>query len=227
MSVPPQLLTELRSLLGTAHTSYGNASEPHDLYEGFVFALVVSTARAHGARVTYEDVHGKPTTNLVFRTSPGQLSSTRRDYTHAILRFGSAPPLEVHVGVMVQGNSKVEHECDVVVLDAAEAQTCRQVKAPPRSARCHLAIECKYYTVRLPLHLARGFAGLKTDLTKPDVIFVANANAASPAKFLNHHKNLKQEFGALPGTSQIEHLRSHIREAFKPHVIDHDPRFPI
>lgn len=227
MTLPVDLLAELRSLLGTASTSYSSASQTCDLYEGFLFALVVSTARDRGARVTFEDVHGRPTTDLIFRTSPGRLSSKRRDYTHAVLAFGTAPPVEVHVGVKVQGNSGVEHECDVLVLDAAEAQVCRQIGASPHSRRSLLAIECKFYTSSLPLHQARGFAGLKTDLGQTDAIFVANTNSASAVKFLNHKRNLTQEFDALPASTQIAPLRSHIREAFKKHVLKYDPRFPI
>lgn len=227
MSVSPGLLTELRSLLAVASMSYSTASEPNDLYEGFLFALVVSTARDRGARVTFQDVHGRPAADLIFRTSPGRLSSTRRNYTHAVLEFGSVPPLEVHIGVKVEGNSGVEHECDVLILDAAEAQVCRQVGASPQTRRCLLAIECKFYTSNLPLHQARAFAGLKTDLGRTDTIFVANANSASAARFLNHKSNLTQEFDALPKSAQIEHLRSHIREAFKKHVLKYDSRFPI
>lgn len=118
-------------------------------------------------------------------------------------------------------------ECDVLVLEAAEAQVCRQIGASPQSRRCLLAIECKFYTSNLPLHQARGFAGLKTDLGQTDAIFVANTNSASAAKFLNHKRNLTQEFDALPSSTQIEPLRTHIREAFKKHILKYDPSFPI
>ncbi|SRR5712691_2458782 len=119
MTKVDDLLRELRTHLGAA-VSYTTASAANDIYEGFLFSLVVATARKSGAVIRYEDVRGNKARNLTFRTSPGQLYSTRQDYTYAVIEFGRAPALEVHVGVKVQGTSGVEHECDVLVLDAAK-----------------------------------------------------------------------------------------------------------
>jgi hypothetical protein len=155
--------------------------------------LVVATARGCIAAVHYENVHGARVNDLIFRTSPGRLYSTAQDYTHAVIQFGPRTPLlEAHIGVMVQGNSGVRHECDVVVLDSDEARTCRQVGASPRSRKCILAIECKYYLTSLPLGVARGFAGLKDDLGQTRVIFSANTTSDKVRKYLAHHR-LTQE----------------------------------
>ena len=56
------------------------------------------------------------------------------------------------------------HECDVVDLDGAEATQSRRNNADPRSSKCLLAVECKYYATPLPLGMARGFVGLQADL---------------------------------------------------------------
>ena len=207
------LLKELRTLLSAGAVSYNSSSAANDVYEGFLFSLVVATARDSNAAVRYETVRGVPASNLIFRTSPGRLYSTAQEYTHAVIRFGtSAPVLEAHIGVLVQGVSGVEHECDVVVLDADEARVCRQVRASPRSRRCLLAIECKYYLASLPLGLARGFAGLKDDLGRADVIFAANTGSNSVKKYLDHRR-LTREFQAIPGSREVEHLRTHMGAA--------------
>lgn len=227
MTTTNDLLRELRSLLQAGAISYHSSSAANDVYEGFLFSLVVATARDSGASVRYENVRGNSVNDLVFRTSPGRLYSTAQDYTHAVIQFGNqAPLLEAHVGVQVQGNSGVEHECDVLVLTEEEAKVCRQVRASPRTKQCVLAIECKYYLSNLPLGVARGFAGLKADLGQTYTIFAANTTSNSVKKYLSHRK-LTQEFRAVPGAKEVEHLRTHIREAFKSHVSRHDPSFDI
>lgn len=188
MTTADDLLRELRTHLGAA-VSYTTASQANDIYEGFLFSLVVATARKSGAVIRYEDVRDNRANGLIFRTSPGRLYSTRRNYTHAVVEFGIAPPLEVHVGVKVEGSSGVEHECDVMAVDAEEAALCRREKTSPRATKCLLVIECKYYTAHLPLGQARGFAGLSADMgTRAHPIFVANIGSGNVTKYLTGRK---------------------------------------
>jgi hypothetical protein len=217
MTTTSDLLRDLRTHLRTA-VSYTTASATHDIYEGFLFSLVVATARKSGAVIRYEDVRGSKAGNLIFRTSPGRLYSTRQNYTHAVVGFGRAPALEVHVGVQVQGGSGVEHECDVLVLGAEEAALCRRMKTSPRATKCLLAIECKYYTAHLPLGQARGFAGLSADLGRnAHPMFVANIGSGSVARYLTG-RNLSRELHVISGAPEIEGVQGLIREAFKSHV---------
>jgi len=217
MTTADDLLRDLRTHL-RASISYTTASATNDVYEGFLFSLVVATARRSGAVIRYEDVSGNVTNSLIFRTSPGRLYSTRQNYTHAVVEFGRAPALEIHVGVQVQGNSGVEHECDVLVLYSDEAMLCRRIRTSPRAAKCLLAIECKYYTAHLPLGQARGFAGLSADLgRRAHPIFVANIGSGSVAQFLTG-RNLSRELHVVSNAPEIEGVQSLIREAFKSHV---------
>jgi hypothetical protein len=217
MTKVDDLLRELRTHLGAA-VSYTTASAANDIYEGFLFSLVVATARKSGAVIRYEDVRGNKARNLTSRTSPGQLYSTRQDYTYAVIEFGRAPALEVHVGVKVQGTSGVEHECDVLVLDAAEAVLCRRLRTSPRAGKCLIAIECKYYTAYLPLGQARGFAGLSADLgNSAHPIFVANIGSGSVTKYLNGRR-VSRELNVISDAPEIEGVQSLVREAFKSHV---------
>lgn len=113
------LLSELTVAIGDRSVSYNTESAACDIYEGYIFGLVVRAAIAAGAEVSYEDREGNPVAQLVFRTSPGMLYSTVHPYTHAVLDFPRCDSLEAHVGVRVQGKSGVLHECDVLVLSAA------------------------------------------------------------------------------------------------------------
>src|SRR5215813_6665711 len=139
MTTVSDLLEELVGLLQAGAISYNSATAANDVYEGYLFSLVIATARASNADVRFENVRGARVDDLLFRTTPGRLYSTAHDYTHAVIQFGlRSPALEAHVGVLVQGTSGVEHECDVLVLEANEARVCRQVRASPKTRKCVL-----------------------------------------------------------------------------------------
>jgi hypothetical protein len=144
-----------------------------------------------------------------------------------VITFGRAPIVEAHVGVQVQGASGVLHECDVVVLEADEAELCRRKRVNPRASRCLLAIECKYYASDLKLGLARGFAGLSADLgSHVHPVFVANVASDSVTKYLTGRK-LRRELNVVPGAPEIDGVQHLIREAFKVHVGKGDPSYRI
>src|ERR1700722_6034049 len=90
MSRVDDLLNELRTHLRAA-VSYSTASKANDVYEGFLFSLVVATARKSGAAVHYKDRGGNKTHSPLLRTSPGRLWSTKHNYTYAVVEFGTAP----------------------------------------------------------------------------------------------------------------------------------------
>ena len=128
----PALLNAERSLVSSGSVSYHSASASADVYEGYVFSLIVSTADRHGAGVSYRDVNGAKVSSLIFRTNPGHLYSDHPAYTYAVIEFAGAPALEVHLGVYVQGTSGVLHECDVLILPAEEAAISRTQRIAPR-----------------------------------------------------------------------------------------------
>jgi hypothetical protein len=51
-----------------------------------------------------------------------------------------------------------------------------------------IAVEAKYYTTDLALHLGRGFLGLVTDTSSQNAFFVINRDAKSIEKLLAHKK---------------------------------------
>ncbi|MFD7298897.1 hypothetical protein ACFV9W_36935 [Streptomyces sp. NPDC059897] len=216
MSAVNTLLHEIQTLLAGPGVSYTSASQPWDVYEGYLFSLATSTASSLGASVHYRDVDGNTVNSLVFRTSPGQLYSTTHPYTHAVVEFDRAPALEVHLGVQVQGNSGVLHECDVLILPADEAALSRQIRMAPRGNKCLLAIECKYYTAsRVGIGHARNFEGLHSDLRTARNLFVSNTGASSVVKYLSARKRGYEREVVPANVNTVGYTRGQIREAFK------------
>ncbi|MEU6815549.1 hypothetical protein [Streptomyces sp. NPDC046860] len=228
MKAADELLVELRRLLSTSKVSYHAASDPWDVYEGYLFSLVVATASRHGATVTYRDIDNNLVSDLVFRTSPGDIYSRAARYTYALVEFAGAPALEVHVGVKVMGKSGVLHECDVLVLPAEEAATSRALRYAPRGSQCVLVIECKYYTSGLRLAQARNFEGLRVDVSTLAELFVSNigTTASSVVKYFGSRR--KFEPGVVPAdTARVGYVQAQIRGAFKDYFSKHAPSVMI
>src|SRR4051812_28193924 len=117
MPIRPTLLAEIQQALGSATVpSLTNASAVSDIYEAYLFSLVLQAARTEGADVTLACINGGVPSTFVFRTSPGYLNSQHRNYGYALIEFPGCPALEAHLGVRVSGHSTVLHECDVSVL---------------------------------------------------------------------------------------------------------------
>ncbi|MEV3954332.1 hypothetical protein [Streptomyces albogriseolus] len=227
MSHVRNLLGEINALIGHG-LSYTSASKAWDVYEGYLFSLVVSTAGSLGATVHYEDVDGTNVKDLVFRTSPGQIFSRVQPYTHAIVQFGHAPALEVHLGVQVQGGSRVLHECDVLVLPAEEAALSRRMSMAPRGGKCLLAIECKYYvSSQLGIGAARNFEGAITDLKPQMNLFVSNTGAPNVVKYLSARKRGYEREVVPSNVDTVGYTRAKIREAFKEFLSKHAPSIVI
>lgn len=216
MTAANELVTEINNVLpATITPGVSSASTVSDLFETFIFCLVIEAAKTEGATVTYRDVFGKIPTAFVFRTSPGFIFSTVKPYTHAILNFVNKPPLEVHIGVRVVGKSGVLHECDLAVIEQVEAVTCRQEQVPPRSSKVKIAVECKFYSTPLQLHLARAFIGLVSDLSANEAIFVTNTASDSIEKLLSG-RSRKWEHNLIPrANKEIGRLRNEFQTVFK------------
>lgn len=217
MTAIDELLRDLSMSLGGRPMSYNSVSAASDVYEGYVFGLVLRAGVAAGGSVSFENVYGQRVGRLVFRTSPGMLYSSVHPYAHAVLRLPGCDPLEVHVGVRVQGKSGVLHECDVLVLPAEEAILSRARHVAPRGTRSLLAVECKYYASYLSLYLARGFHGLHSDLGLKFPYFVANLRAGRIERYLSYH-NRTWENGVIPASMEAIYLEGLMRESFKKHI---------
>ena len=68
MSSPRDLITEIERQLPTVDLSVVSRSSADDIYEAFVFSLVVSLAQARGAAVSFVDHVGRQTKELTSTT---------------------------------------------------------------------------------------------------------------------------------------------------------------
>jgi hypothetical protein len=218
MPIRPQLLAEIEQALGQAvRPSLTSASAAFDLYEAYLFSLVVAAARTEGGIVSYRSISGGLPNPFVFRTSPGYIGSNTHNYGYGEIDFAGCPLLEVHVGVRVSGHSNVLHECDVSVLLRDEAELCRRGPdlIAPRSSKLLIAIEAKYYTRDIPLHLGRGFLGLVRDFSADKTFFVANRGGRSVEKLLSHKKQLWEHNINPSDQVSVARLRNALQTAFK------------
>lgn len=217
-STPGELLARLkdeipRALPAALTASGSSATAGNDLYEAFLFALVLRAARAEGYTILFENGLGRPPTTFRLRRSPGRLP-TGGDFTHAVL----SPPdstkgaLEVHTGVKVVGRSKVAHEADVLVLPSSVAQRCRELGVDPPCAKANLVVEGKYYAQPVCLGTGREFLGLDHELRK--AIFAATITSETLVNLLQGAQK-RFEVGVLPGLKGERDLQERIAQVLR------------
>lgn len=217
MASADDIFNELQSNLGLVVTSPTfSRSAPDDLYEAYVWNLILQAASDESGNVELRDRNLNSTTQLIFRRSPGKISAvTNPPYTHARIEFEDAPPLEVHVGVRVQGRSGVLHECDVLVLTEQEAQACRDQDRHPRNQHIVLATECKYYVASNPTPgLGRSFLGLTQEIRARDCHFVINTGAEAIRKLLSHYDRRSSK-NVESGSPDNQFARAKFRTVFE------------
>jgi hypothetical protein len=214
------LVREVQRLLPNAITpALSPSSKGNDLFEAFLFMLVLDAATSIGATIRYEDPYETTTRTLTLRTSPGRIYTTSPPYTHAVLRFDGADPLEAHVGIYVSGRSTVAHECDVAVIHKAEAQRARAEGVHPRSSKARFTVEAKFYATPLGIALAREFTGLRSDLSAQTSLFVTNTTAENVARLLSHRCPVESYHPhVLPQSEAAADFRSTARKALQRYV---------
>lgn len=215
MSTADDLLAEIKATLPTTiQPSLTSTSALSDLFEAYLFSIIVEAAQEEDAQVHYRNIDGAIPSTFTFRTSPGRIYSDTHPYTYAVLDFDTKPLLEVHLGIQVSGKSGVLHECDVAVLGHDEAETCRQNRVSPRSHKLIIAAECKHYADNLALGLARSFRGLSADLSTTECYFVSNIGSRSVEQYLTRRAQ-KWGHGIRPSASrEVERLRNAFQQAF-------------
>lgn len=216
------LLQSIRLRLGRhLSPSFGTATDIADLYEAYIFSLVIRAAFNEGAApeqrgsLTFRDSGDHFTTHLLFRRSPGQIYTTTQPYTHAVIEFEGKPLLEVHIGIKVVGRLKVARECDIAVLYRDKAIECRAKRRTPKASELVLAIECKHIE-ELELSAASEFIGLTSDLrVKEAWFFVSSGGSEGVAKMLAndrkewHHNVVPRE------ANNVNRLMYALQNSFK------------
>jgi hypothetical protein len=127
--------------------------------------------------------------------------------------------LEAHIGIFVSGKSKVIHECDVAVLYADAAGTCRAEEVHPKSTQLLLSAECKFYVQSsMGVGLARSYLGLVSEVkhTYRACYFVAVSESNSVQRLFAHHQK-DWETGVMPDDpkGRPQRLRASFEKTFR------------
>lgn len=236
MIVPKrQLLDDIR----TAISKLGSpgapgltlASAAADLFEVFIFYIVLDEAINAGARVWLKPSSAGPPPTVAFRTSPGCITATD-SYTYALLIFtgvGSPPfklPLEVHLGAYVAARAKYyETEYDVCVLLEPEVTSCRRNMGGgqgrfnnrlPDSGKAILAVECKYRVQALGASVARNLIGLGKETSAKQIYFVVNTESESVGRRVMSCEGARTHWepNIYPGSRALSRLRGVLYQTF-------------
>jgi hypothetical protein len=186
-----------------------------NIFEVYIFSLIIQAAKAEGAQVSYQDVHGKSPKSLEFLSGLGNIYSQARPYTHAVVKFRRKPVLEAHIGVRIAGKSQVLHTSNIALLLQSEAQVCRKNQVLPRSSKVVLSATCKFHSTCVPLYLARAFMGLDADLAARDCYFVVNTLSDPVSRLLDHHRKY-WEHQIFPGSAMdIVRFQRMLQTSFK------------
>jgi hypothetical protein len=195
-----KLAGSLPTAVPTSMTATGPApTAGNDLYEAYLFGLVLRAAHLEHYGVALADADGAATV-VRFRRAPGRLSSggpPGAHFTYAVLSCPPRPSLEVHTGVGVVGKSKVVHEADVLVLPEADANRCRTLGVDPAGHDAELLIEAKYYTQPVGLGVGREFLGLCSDVSAKHKAFAATI-ASDSVVGLFAGRSVAHDIGVLP-----------------------------
>lgn len=187
------MLPTIQAALSTAATlGYNGASAAHDVYEGYVLALVLQAASAEHWTVELRDGSDNPTMHAVFRLGPGRLPSG--NFTHVRLTKAGKVDLEAHIGVKVRGASSIAHEFDLLLLPATIAAACRRANLDPSSTDVVAHAEAKYYGGNLSLPIGRAVVGLATDCgmiaplhSNGRSVLVTNQNGRTVEDLVQHY----------------------------------------
>lgn len=198
------------------HAPVSSAGQANDAFEVYVLSLALRAASAEGASIQFRSASNALTPKILhFRTSPGRIYSLNKDYTHACLSFSDGLSYEAHIGVYVEGVAGVLHECDLAVIEAAEATFCRSNLVHPKRAAVLLTAECKFYTGKLGIALGREFLGTTIDLGTEGRFMLSNSDGRSVDRVLAHHKR-RRHFGLTPLDSDSEtQVIAQFREVFR------------
>lgn len=211
MTTPAALAAEVAARLGSAiGPNLTSATHASDLYEAYLFTLILAAAEREGFLLDFEHIAPGPAMVFTFRTSPGHIYTSTQPYSYAVLTAPNGLELEAHVGIRALGKSRVAHECDVIVLDRQEATLCRANRVDPLHTRAELAVECKFYAATLGLDLLRGFVGLSADLNRPVSTLVSNVSSPSIARLFKAHRR-KWEDDLIPSSPAEQRFIGDVR----------------
>jgi hypothetical protein len=212
-----ELVAAFQAALPVPVISHSTATPRYDLYEVYLFGVVVRAAESIGMTIRFEDAAGNLATELVLRRSPSTIWSAAEPFRHATLLLDGVPRLEVHLGIYVRAGSGISHEADVAVIDAAEAARSRALRIDPRIGQVATIIEAKFHGANIRLRTGREFLGLVADLGGGPPIFVSSSPGVSVHRLLSYRKR-SGHFSLTPGAPQEAELKAQVATKLRDYV---------
>jgi hypothetical protein len=209
-----ELIAAVEAALNALEPVYRGQATESDLYEASLVALVVQAAQDAGGIVLITNDGARRAPALRFRRSPGNLWAGT--FTYAVVSFQSSlKRLEVHLGIYVAGASGVAHECDVALLDQAEADRSRAGAVHPRRRGLVASIEAKHYVASPGIGIGRSFLGLSAELgqQKCSLGFPAKSSANLAALIARKQSECFDEL--CLGNSAATRMRGHLDQEIR------------
>jgi len=194
-----------------------NSATRERVFEVYVFSLLIRAVKQAKGNVVIKGINSGDNPNpIVFRGSPGHMSSRSQDFAYAECSL-NGKEFEIHLGVQYVGTSKALHEVDVSIFDHDRAEQIRAEGILPSTRNLRVAIECKFYDSNLGVTLGRTFVGLISDLGGLKIkSFTSNGRSAGLADYFSKSDRPNPFFALSP-------LRPAVADRFV-HSIEQDLR---
>lgn len=176
-----------------------NSATRERAFEAYIFSLVIKAVLQAKGNVVIMGINTGANPNpIVFRGSPGHMSSCSQDFAYAECSL-NGKEFEVHLGVQYIGTSNALHEVDVSIFDHERADQIRSDGVLPNTRNLRAAIECKFYDSKLGVTLGRTFVGLVSDLGGLKIkSFASNGRSSGLADYFSKSDRPNPFFALTP-----------------------------
>ena len=176
-----------------------NSATRERAFEAYVFSLVIKAVKQANGNVLIMGINSGVNPNpIVFRGSPGHMSSRAQNFAYAECMLNSKE-FEIHLGVQYIGTSNALHEVDVSIFDHDRADQIRAEGILPSTRNLRAAIECKFYDSNLGVTLGRTFVGLVSDLGGLKIkSFASNGRSSGLADYFSKSDRPNPFFALTP-----------------------------
>lgn len=182
-----------------------NSATRERAFEAYIFSLMIKAVKQASGTVTMMGVRtGQNPNPVVFRGSPGHMSSQAQDFAYAECSLNNKE-FEIHLGVQYVGTSNALHEVDVSLFDHDRANQIRSEGILPSTRNLRAAVECKFYDSNLGVTLGRTFVGLVSDLGGLKIkSFASNGRSSGLADYFSKSDRPSPFFALTPLRPGVE-----------------------
>jgi len=209
--------SDIKSKLSSSiNPDFNGVTEQANIFDVYLFTILLKALANEGATIYYNNILDETPKYLTFRKTAGKIHGNAHPYTYAVVEFADKPPLEVHLGVKVQGRAGVLHNCNILILYQKEANMCRLLNREPRHSQVILAVKSQHSTSELKLEMAGAFIGLASDIRYEGGSYFISNNYSEPVAKLLTMARKKWEHKIFPSsTNDVNRLMYSFQTIFK------------